>query len=319
VTQKVIIDADPGIGDAAAVALAILDREVDVLGVTATAGRVSGTTATRNLQTIIELLDPPKRPRLGSSQAGLMTFDASFGAGFTNSTALNGRTGLGNNDFQVAELHHPHDSAKLMIELTRNSPNEVTLLTLGPLTNVKIACERAPEFLSLLKGLVCLGGSVEVGGDITPAAEFNVYADPMAARSILRSPATKTLVPLDVSGRSVLTFEQLDFVSRIAAPHMGWLLKNLLPFALRTNHEHLGREGLPLHEVVALAAIARPRLFESRSMPMNVEISGELTQGMTVFDRRVVRKWHSNINVLDKVDADGVLDYFTSIVGIAAA
>ncbi len=128
------------------------------------------------------------------------------------------------------------------------------------------ACERAPDFLSLLKGLVCLGGSIEVGGDVTAAAEFNIYSDPIAARTVLRSPATKTLIPLDVSRKAILTFEQYDSLKTSESTRLGRFLKDLLPFAFRAHHELLGVEGVPLHEVAALAAISRPELFDRRLM-----------------------------------------------------
>ncbi len=312
--QKIIIDADPGIGDAVAATLAILDPDVDVLAITATAGCVSGPTATRNIQAIIKLLDPPKHPRMGSSDAELPAISRSANLAFANRRALSGPFGLGDAEFGGADLHRPHESAKLMIELVRNEPHEITLLTLGPLSNLEIACERAPEFLSLLKGIVCQGGSIQAGGDITAAAEFNMFADVEAARTILRSASTKTLVPLDISAKAVLTFEQFDRLTDTSCPQVSWLMENVLPFALRAHHERLGLEGFPMHEVVALAAITHPRLFSRQTMAVDIETKGELTRGMTVFDRRGVREWHTNIDVLDDVDAQAVIDYFTRII-----
>ncbi len=302
-----------------AIALALGDPGIDLLGITATAGRVSGRDATRNVQVILDYLDPPKLPRVGGSQALAPRIDVGYRAGAVSSVDLNGKSGLGDCEFKVAELHHPRESAKLMIDIVRAHPHEVTLLTLGPLTNVEIAGERAPEFLGLLKGLVCLGGSVTSGGDVTAAAEFNLYANPEAARTVLRSPATKTLVPLDVSSRVVLTFEQFHRLPAARMSAIGRFLSELLPFALRAHHEHLGKEGISLHEVVALAAIARSNLFESEAMAIDVETRGELTRGMAVFDRRGVQHWQTNIEVLHDLDTQGVLDYFSRIVGRIAA
>ena len=313
--QKVIIDADPGIGDAVAIALALIDPQIEVVGLTAVAGRVSGADATRNIQAIVEAVDPPKWPRLGSSTA---LAPPSWSDSLTSSIALNGRTGLGDWKFNVAELHRPHESAKLLVELVRADPDEITLLTLGPLTNVELACERASDFLGLLNGLVCLGGTVESGGDVTAAAEFNVFSDAEAARSVLGSPATKTLVPLDVSNRLVLTFEQFNRLSTPKTSRVCRFLGALLPFAFRAHHEHLGQEGVHLNELVALAAISSPRLFQSQSMAIDVETSGELTRGMTIFDRRGIPQWQTNIDVLREVDALGAFDYLARIVSNAA-
>lgn len=317
--QKLLIDADPGIGDAVALALALFDPGLDVVGVTATAGCVAGRDATRNLQVILENLDPPRLPRVGTSHAPLPCVEDSALPGVFNPAVLNGRSGLGDCLFRVAELHHEHDAAKLMIDIVRTYPHEVTLLTFGPLTNVERAMERAPEFLRLLKALVCCGGSLAVGGDVTAAAEFNIFADPEAARTVLRSAATKTLVPLDVSRKVVLNLPQLKQLTSSRPTRLTRFLGQILPFAFKAHHEHLGVEGVRLQEVAALAAVAHPECFEHRTLAVDVETQGELTRGMTVFDRRGLERWQTNIDVLTGVDVQGVLDYFSRIAGDAAA
>ena len=308
--NKLIIDADPGIGDAIAVALALLDPEVDLVAVTATAGCVSGHMASRNLQAVVELLDPPKWPRLGASEAIVPCPVGDLMPGFVDPTLLNGRTGLGNSQVPVAELHKPHEAVKLMIEQVRQHPQEITLLTLGPLTNVLAAQERDPEFLSLLRELVCLGGSIGAGGDATAAAEFNIFADPDAAQTVLKYPATKALVPLDVTQQVVLSYDQFARLSDVGISRAGKMLLEWLQFALRASHEHLGSEGLALREVVAFVAVAHDRLIHSTSMALDVETRSGLCRGVTVFDRRSTRQWQTNIDVVDSVDVQGVLDYF---------
>lgn len=318
-TQKIIIDADAGIGDAVAIALALYDPALDIIALTATPGSVSGEDATRNIQTIIEMLDPPKWPRTGGSQGPRTVTEPHPGKGVKSFTTLNGPHGLGDLEFRVADFHSVRDSAKVMIDAVRNYPNEVTLLTLGPLTNVELACERAPDFLDLLKGLVCLGGTVECGGDVTATAEFNIYSNPEAARHVLLSPATKTLVPLDISMQAILTFEQFDRLLTSTQFSLGRFLGQLLPFAFRAHHEQLGLEGIHIQEVIALATIGLPRLFESRSMVMDIETNGELTRGMTVFDRRDIEQWQTNIDVISDLDTQGILDYVSRIVRRATA
>lgn len=308
--SKLIIDADPGIGDALAVAVALLDPDVDLLAVTATAGCVSGPTAARNLQTVIELLDPDKWPRLGSSEAELPLPGGSLMPGYVDPAFLNGRTGLGDQFIPVAELHKPHESIKLLIELVRLHPQEITLLTLGPLTNVLAAQELDPEFLSLLREIVCLGGSIAVGGDATAAAEFNIFADPEAAQIVLKSPATKTLVPLDAAQQLVLNYDQFARLSDVGIGRAGKAILEWLQFGLRASHEHLGREGFALRELVALAAMTQDRLVHTTSMAVDVETQSSLCRGVTVFDRRACRRWRDNIEVVDDIDVQGLLDYF---------
>jgi len=263
------------------------------------------------------MLDPPKWPRLGEAEIDVGAVGRRLSADeLQHAQALNGPTGLGDLEFAGSDLHNRRESAKLMIDLVRSEPHEVTLLTLGPLTNVEVAAERAPDFLDLVKEIISLAGSVSAGGDVTPAAEFNAYMNPQAARNVLRSPSTKILVPLDVSQRPILTFDQFDRLK--PSGRMGQFLSRLLPYAFRAHHEQLGLEGLRLMEIVALCAVARPRLFSSRPMAVDIETSGELTAGTTVFDRRVAQRQPNNIEVLTDVDAQGVLDYFSEIVAKAA-
>ncbi len=309
-SPKLIIDADPGIGDAIAIAIAMLDPDVDLIAVTATAGCVSGTTATRNLQAVIELIDPPKWPRLGASETRLPSPGGDLTRGYIDPVFLNGKTGLGESSIPVAELHKPHDAIKLLTEQVRLFPQEITLLTLGPLTNVLAAQERDPEFLSLLRAIVCLGGSMSVGGDATAAAEFNMLADPEAAHKVLKFPATKSLVPLDATQQVVLNYDQFARLSDVGISRAGKILLEWLQYGLRASHEHLGLEGFALREVVALVAVTQDRLIQTASHALDVETQPGICCGATVFDRRTSRKWQSNIDVVESVDVQGVLDYF---------
>lgn len=312
--QKLVIDADPGIGDAVAIALALLDPGIELLAVTATAGCVTGRQATRNIQAVLGLLDPPKLPRLGACDDRIATAELTFAGADIRWDRINGPKGLGEWEPQVADLYDPIESSKLLVDLVKEHPNEITLLTLGPLTNVELAADKSRAFLSGLKELVCLGGSVEAGGDVTAAAEFNMYVNPIAARTVLRSRVTKTLVPLDVCRKITITVSQYErFMAGLSGPAKD-LFERLLPYAFRASHEVFGIEGVALNEVVALAAAARPDLFGRTAMAVNVETTGELTRGMTVFDRRGQRQWQANIDVLRTADAQGVLDHAMKVV-----
>jgi inosine-uridine nucleoside N-ribohydrolase len=308
-----MIDLDPGVGDAFAAVLALLDPELDVLALTATAGAVSGGIATRNLQAIVANLDPPKWPRFGAAMSPALLSDAGQAKSQPLLDALYGPTGLGDMEVVVPELHHRHESSKVLIDVVRDNPHQVILLTLGPLSNVVAACERAPDFLGLLRGLVCLGGSIDAGGDITAAAEMNIYLNPEAARMVLASPEAKTLVPLDVTNRVVMTYEQFQRISDAGIPAAAFLRK-LLPFSFRAHHQFLGMEGIWLREVVALAAVARPSLFRMQPLEVDVETHGELTRGMTVFERRPQHQTRASANVAVEVDAQGVIDYVTQLL-----
>lgn len=311
-SRKILaIDADCGIGDAAAIAVALADPHLDVVGLTAAGGCVSGIQAGRNLQALVETLDPPKWPRIGTSEAPACRppDESAFPLAL-----INGAHGLGDWEPGMAELHHPRDAAKLLSELSRTYPHELVVLTLGPLTNIALAVERDPGFLDRLLGLYCLGGAVEVPGDVTPVAEFNIYAHPASARAVLRSPAAKTLVPLDVSRKTTLSFELLDRLTSAADHPTGRVVRALWSFALRAHHQHWGMESIWLPEVTALAAISRPQLYQRANLAVDIELDGELTRGMTVFDRRPRPAWRPNLEVLREVDSHGLLDYLAAVL-----
>jgi inosine-uridine nucleoside N-ribohydrolase len=142
---------------------------------------------------------------------------------------------------------------------------------------------------------------------VTPAAEFNIYCDPVAARDVLRSPSTLTLVPLDVANKVVMSFGHLDQLPGESSK-AGRFLRRILPFAFRTHRQELGLEGIHLHDAVALVAVTNPELFTTERAAGDVETMGELTTGALVFDRRRVPRWRHNMYVATDLDAAGVMD-----------
>ena len=309
--RKVVVDTDPGIDDAIALAMLLLDDRWDVLGVTPTGGNVSAEAATRNVQIVIEQLDPPRLPRVGAAPS---SSDSVTG----RATHIHGSDGLGESHFQVAELHHRHPADKLIVDLIRSAPHEVTLIALGPMTNIARAFERDPELPSLVGHLVCMGGAVASCGNITPAAEFNMYCDPESARRVFQSPCPKTLIPLDVTEKVVFSFDHFDRLPG-EGNRVGRFLRRILPYAFRAHHEHLAIEGTYLHDAVAVCAAARPDLFRTEKMAGDVETIGRITRGATVFDRRSVPAWSPpNFEVAMEVDSVGVVSHVLKTLGAAA-
>ncbi|MCA9085338.1 MAG: nucleoside hydrolase [Planctomycetaceae bacterium] len=309
--QKIIIDADPGLDDAFAILTALVDPSVEVLGLTATAGTVSGLQATRNLQFLNAIVDPIKHPRIGLSELPA-SIHAAGQADVPTRHNFSGGHGLGDVVVNVPDLHNRRESAKLIVDLVHEFPHQVRLLTLGPLTNLATACDLDPELPSLLQSIVCLGGADHVSGDITPVSEFNIWADPESAAEVLRLPTVKTLVPLNVSGNAVLTFEDVDILTElIEATVNGEVLGSMLQFSIRANRQLLASEGIPLHSVVALAVAARAERFSVEAARGDVETSGQLTRGMTVIDRRRVARGQTNLEVVTSVDEPAVIDYFS--------
>ena len=298
-TRKVILDMDPGIGEAVALCLALGDPRLEVIAATATGGAVYPQQATRNVQTLIEQLDPPRRPRIGAAPEN-QTFRA-------DARHLYGKDGFGGAAFLVADLVHRHSSVKVIGDEVRAAPNEVTIITTGPLTNLATALQAEPDLMSAIGHLIILGGTVSAPGDITPVAEFNFYCDPESAQAVLRSPVTKTVVPLDVTRKVVMG---LDWLERLREQDSlsAQLLAKLLPGAFRAHRQRLAREDIFVHEAVAVTLALQPELFTISRLPGDVECSGDLTIGATVFDRRATPESLPNIDVAVDVDPLGVVD-----------
>lgn len=309
-TQKIIIDADPGIGDALAILVAMADPSLEVLGLTAVAGAVSGVQATRNLHYLIGLADPLRHPRVGQSDEKDCSADHTP-AGMPHQQSLNGRFGLGEIDPLVPDLHNRRESAKLLVDLVREHPQEVRILTFGPLTNVAMALDLDPELPLLLNGVICQGGAMQQGGDVTAAAEFNMWSDPQAARAVMKSPVGKIIVPLNVNQTPGLTFEDIDRLSGlIPSTPVGELISGLMQFAVRACRQHMPKEAVSLPAVATLAVAARTAKFATDSVILDVETVGDISSGMTVIDRRPYSTGQTNVEVVTELDATAVIDYF---------
>ena len=308
---KLFIDADPGIGDALAITGALLDPEIDLVGLSGACGRFDAETSTTNLQSILALLDPPKWPRLGQgpTDRDLVLID-----GYPDARLMHGESGLGDFAGYDVEQADRIDAAKLLVDLVRDQPGQITYLALGPLTNLQHAIQLHPPLLSQLGEIIVLGGWVSGGGDATAAADFNMYADPAAAKAVLGAKATISLVPLDICRGTTMTLDQLDRLPVESHTRVGQLLEQLLPFWFRSHHEQLGRESVRLDELVALAMVRNRRLFETERLLADVETEGDLTRGMVVFDRRSTIAEQPNVDVAMHVDSQGVRDYLVQLL-----
>jgi purine nucleosidase len=264
------------------------------------AGNVPAEQATRNVQAIIEQLDPPRWPRIGAATEPERS-------PAIDSRHLFGQDGLGNSDFQVAELHHQHPSEKVITDEVRAAPDMLTIVALGPLTNIAQALRRDPTLAGQIGQLVIMGGAVKAPGNATPAAEFNIFCDPAAARAVFRSRTTKTLVPLDVTNQVVMSFNHLEQLPDEQTT-AGRFLRKILPYAFRTHRQLLGVEGIHLHDAVALVAATNPELFGMQPMAGDVETTGDLTTGATIFDRRHAPQWRHNMDVALELDAPAVIE-----------
>ncbi len=297
--RKVILDMDPGVDDAIALCLALADPALDVLAVTATGGTVAPDLATRNVQALVEQIDPSPRPRLGAAFSEQILR--------TDARGMFGADGLCGVQLAIAERHHRHPSAKVISDQVRLAPGDVTIVATGPLSNIAAVLSQQPDIASLIGHLIILGGTVGGPGNVTASAEFNVYCDAEAARTVFRSPVTKTLIPIDVTNEVVLSLDVLDKFPTDGS-RTGELMRRILPAAFRAYRQRLGLEGIYVHDAVAVVAAIEPDLFTTEPMYGDVETDGVITHGATVFDRRRRPDGQPNMDVVVDMDMPAVID-----------
>lgn len=308
-TRKVIIDCDMGIDDAVALCMTLFDQRLEVLAVTSTEGCVTADQANDNLEAIVSELDPARYPRLGMAQR---TEDAPA----VDTRYLYGEDGLGNAGFETSHRQHSMMSDKLIIDCIRANPDEVTVLCLGPATNLARAFRREPNLPSLVDRVIMMGGSLTAMGNITPCAEFNFYFDPTSAQELLKSRTTKILIPLDITRQVTFGLEVMDELPKNDT-RIGYFLRQILPHTFRAYRQQLGQEGITLNDAVGALALLEPDLFKYEPLACDVETGGELTRGVLVSDRRLHPEWRPNVTVATSIDTDQVRQYIIDQLMVA--
>jgi inosine-uridine nucleoside N-ribohydrolase len=302
--NKVVLIADPGIDGAFAVALALHDPSLEILGLAATAGNVAAEQATKNVHILVEQIDPRRWPRLGAALP--VEYE-------TDSTRLHGAGGLGGVTFPCAQLHHPHSSDKVVIDLVRQYPKEVTVICMGPLTVLARAFDRDPELPSLVRRLICLGGAWHEPGNASAVAEFHFFCDPPAARQVLRCGAPLTLLPLDVTRK--LVFSPSDLLNLPASDSRTCrFLRQIVPFGIGATSNLYGVEGFHLKDVLGIVALSLPGSLSTRPLAVDVETRGDLTRGMSVVDVRPGVSPTPNVDMAIGVDVASVHEYMDRLL-----
>jgi purine nucleosidase len=297
--MKIIIDTDPGQDDAVAILLALASPEIEVLGLTAVAGNVPLELTARNARVVCELAGRTDIP----VYAGC---DRPMARDLVTAEHVHGRTGLDGYDLPDPRmpLAEGHGVDFIVDTLRREPPGTVTLCPLGPLTNVGTALAKAPDIAERIARIVLMGGAYFEVGNITPAAEFNIYVDPEAARAVFRSGVPITVLPLDVTHKALTTRARNDAFR--AAGRVGEVVAGWTGFFERFDKEKYGSEGAPLHDPCTIAWLLRPELFSGREINVEIEVDSPLTRGMTVADWWRVTDRAPNALFVGDVDADGL-------------
>ncbi|MGB3690500.1 MAG: nucleoside hydrolase [Jannaschia helgolandensis] len=304
-TRKIIIDTDPGQDDAVAILLALASPELQVLGLTAVAGNVPLDLTARNARIVCELARRPDVPVFAGC-------DRPLARDLVTAEHVHGKTGL--DGPQMAEPTMPlqdiHAVDFIIETLRAEAPGTVTLCPLGPLTNIATAFRRAPDIVARVQRIVLMGGSYFEVGNITPAAEFNIYVDPEAAKIVFAAGAPITVLPLDATHKALTTADRVQ-AFRDLGTEVGRMVAAWADFFERFDKEKYGSAGAPLHDPCVIAWLLKPDLFTGREINVEIEVDSPLTRGMTVADWWRVTDRPANALFIGDVDADGFFSLLT--------
>ena len=306
--RKIIIDTDPGQDDAVAILLALASPELEVLALTAVAGNVPLPLTQRNARQIVELARKSTPVHAGC--------DAPLSRKLVTAEHVHGKTGLDGIPRPDPTLPlHPQHAVDTIIDALRNHPpGTITLCPLGPLTNIATAFQRAPDIIPRVAEIVLMGGAYFEVGNITPAAEFNIYVDPEAAEIVFKSGVPLVVMPLDVTHKALTSREWVEEM-RSLGTRVGQAVASWTDFFERYDTAKYGSAGAPLHDPCVIAYLLEPSLFTGRHINVEIETGSELTLGMTVADWWRVTGREPNAMFIGGVDRDGFYRLLTERLG----
>jgi purine nucleosidase len=317
--KKIIFDTDPGTDDALALMLALNSPELDVRAITVVPGNVTASQGLENALRMVSLANRCDIPVAAGAQHPL--FQKLVTAEFWH-----GKNGLANVELPPCKCKvDAHFGPDLIIQMVHAAPHEITLVPVGPLTNIALAVSKDPSIVPLVKEVIIMGGSIS-GGNVNAAAEANIFNDPEAAQIVFQAGWPLTMVGLDVGDKTLLSKKYLDQLSQTHGPVNDFICtigKYLLDLSAR-----FGSGGTPMYDPLAVGVAIDATLVKSPEMHVDVETRGDFTRGETVANRRgavernVLHGDHYVIEAVDRVppnakvcvevDADRFLQLFVS-------
>lgn len=304
--RQIIIDTDPGQDDAVAILLALASpADLEVLALVAVAGNVPLALTQRNARILCELAGRPEIPVYAGCERPMQRQ-------LVTAEYIHGKTGLDGPTLPepAMPLQQQHGVDYLVDRLRRAETGAITLCALGPLTNIGMALVKAPDIAGRIREIVMMAGAYFEVGNVTPAAEFNIYVDPHAADLVLKSGIPVTMLPLDVSHKALTTRPRIERF-RALGNRCGRATAEMLDFFERHDVEKYGSAGGPLHDPCVIAYLLRPDLFAGRNVNVSIETQSQLTLGMTVADWWRVTDRPANATFMNSIDADGFYDLLT--------
>jgi purine nucleosidase len=307
--RKIIIDTDPGQDDAVAILLALASPELEVAGIVAVAGNVPLALTEKNARKICELAGRADRKVYAGAAQPL-------NRALVTAEHVHGKTGLDGPDLPEPQmpLQGQHGVDFIIETLMASKDGEITLCPLGPLTNIALALIREPRIAPKVREIVLMGGGFFEGGNVTPAAEFNIYVDPEAAKAVFSSGIPIVMHPLDVTHKALTTRVRVERL-RALGTKAGTATAQLLDFFERFDEKKYGTDGGPLHDPNVIAYLLKPELYSGRHCNVEIETASELTLGMTVVDWWGVSGRKPNALVIRDVDHESFFELLTERIG----
>jgi len=276
VKHKMILDCDPGHDDAIAILLAGHHPEIELLAITTVSGNQSVDKTTHNALKVCSLANIRSVPIARGMDRPLLR-------PAKHAPNIHGESGLDGPSIPEPDIEPvPQHAVDLLIDLLMNSDGDITLVPTGPLTNIAIAMRREPAILPKIKAISLMGGAIGLG-NTTPAAEFNIYADPEAAAIVFACGRPITMCPLEVTHQALAT-EQVISRLRAAARPVSTFVADLFAFFGDTYRKNYGFPAPPVHDPCAVAAVVSPSILRTHKMHVEIETTGQWTSGRTVCD-----------------------------------
>ena len=308
--QKIIIDTDPGQDDAVAILIALASPdEIEVLGITAVAGNVPLSLTEKNARIVCELAGRPDIP----VYAGC---DRPLKRKLVTAEHVHGKTGLDGPELPEPKikLQEKHGVDFIIDTILQEPENSISLCPLGPLTNIASAILKQPKIVSRIKKIVLMGGAYFEVGNITPAAEFNIFVDPDAAKIVFEAGIEMVVMPLDVTHKALVTEKRNEAFRQLKSP-VGIAVAEMTDFFERFDKEKYGSSGAPLHDPCVTAYLINPKIFSGKKINVEIETKSELTLGMTVADWWGVTDRKANTFFVGDLDSDKFFNLLTERLG----
>jgi len=304
-SRPVLIDTDAGVDDVLALILALRSPELDIKAITTVAGNVPVRKCTLNVMALLDQLHADHDLVVAQGAPRPLA------RRLVTAPEVHGKDGFGNvRPTGRMQRKISGDSAeKVITDVCRKWGNKLTIVALGPLTNIALALKRSPTMIKKIGRLISMGGAFRVPGNTGPVAEFNYYVDPEAAHLVLSSGIPVTIVPLDLTQQIVLMHSEVQRRAERRANRLSKLIVRMTRFYMKYHHRTEHFFGGFLHDPIAVAAAVRPSLFHTQRLRVDIETKGTRTRGMSVADFRA-KKPRTGVDVALKFEKEQFLTLF---------